>query len=100
MEPIAIAVISLIGMVVGAPLLELVKKMLGKPKEKDDAAKSLRDEIRADLKSCKEDVALLRKEIDQLESEVEHWREKYFTLQIEHSMCRVCDREHVINTAE
>ena len=65
--------IALIGTVTGGVGLKLVEHWLGRNKVKTDDAARLRDELRIE-------ITTQREEIKQLESDVDKWREEYYNL--------------------
>lgn len=69
--------IALIGTLMGGAGLKFIEKFLARGTEKQDFATKMRDELRTDLNTTKEEVRQLEKEIDQ-------WKEKYFLLLQEH----------------
>lgn len=66
-------VVALIGTVMGGVGLKVVEHLLSKGKVKVDDAARLRDELRMEITTQKE-------EIRQLEAEVEKWRKEYYDL--------------------
>lgn len=65
--------IALIGTVFGGAGLKVVEQFLGRKKERDDAAKEIRDELRQELHDC-------RKEADERTDEADLWRARYYSL--------------------
>lgn len=66
-------IIALIGTLFGGVGLQFTGHLLGRRKQRDDTATALRGELRAEIDS-------LRQELRKVESEVDVWREKYYTL--------------------
>jgi len=71
--PLDPAWIALIGTVIATVGLKVTEHWLNKNKTQNDDAKQIRDELRGQITSQKE-------EIERLESEVEAWRTKYYDL--------------------
>lgn len=69
--------IALIGTIVGGAGLKTIEKFLARGGERIDTATDMRDELRKDLASSKDEARLLEKELDL-------WKEKYFQLLQEH----------------
>src|SRR5690349_9091125 len=66
-------VVALVGTIMGGVGLKVVEHWLSKGKVKVDDAARLRDELRLEITTQKE-------EIRQLEAEVEKWRKEYYDL--------------------
>lgn len=73
MPPIDPAWIALIGTLCGGIGLKVAEHWLGRSKVKMDDASKLRDELRSEITTQKE-------EIRQLEADVDKWRSEYYTL--------------------
>jgi uncharacterized protein YlxW (UPF0749 family) len=71
--PLDPAWIALIGTVIATVGLKVTEHWLNRNKTQSDDAKQIRDELRGQITSQKE-------EIERLESEVEAWRTKYYDL--------------------
>ena len=65
--------IALIGTLFGGVVLKVSEHWLGRNKTNSDDAKAIREELRSQITSQKE-------EIRQLEDEVNEWRSKYYDL--------------------
>lgn len=65
--------IALIGTLFGGVVLKVTEHWLGKNKNSSDDAKQIREELRSQITSQKE-------EINSLEDEVNEWRSKYYDL--------------------
>lgn len=65
--------IALIGTLFGGVVLKVTEHWLGKTKSQSDDAKQIREELRTQITSQKE-------EIKSLEDEVNEWRSKYYDL--------------------
>lgn len=76
--------LALIGALLGGSGLKVIEHWLNKSKVKDDAATSFRKELR-------EEVTLLREELRKAETELDLWRDKYYSLMDEYSKFK---REH------
>jgi uncharacterized protein YlxW (UPF0749 family) len=70
MDPAWIALISTF---VGGIGLRIAEKFLARGQVKQDAATALREELRKESTSLREEMRIVEKELDQ-------WKEKYFTL--------------------
>lgn len=66
-------VVALVGTIMGGVGLKVAEHWLGRKKVKVDDAARLRDELRMEITTQKE-------EIRQLEAEVEKWRKEYYDL--------------------
>lgn len=71
--PLDPAWIALLGTVVATVGLKVTEHWLNRNKNQHDDAKQIRDELRTQIISQKE-------EIDRIETEVEAWRTKYYDL--------------------
>jgi chromosome segregation ATPase len=80
MSEVPATVFALAGTVFGGVGLEVTRRWLDRAKDKNDTAKSLRDELRGDVKSYREEITTLKAEIDDLENEINTRREQYFDL--------------------
>jgi predicted RNase H-like nuclease (RuvC/YqgF family) len=69
--------IALIGTVFGGVGLKMAERALGRSKERSDDATQIRDELRIEIVSQ-------RDEIKALEAEVEKWRAEYYNLRDQH----------------
>lgn len=65
--------LALIGALAGGTGLKLVEFILTRESETDKQLRDMRNEIRADLESCKAETVRLRTEADK-------WRERYYEL--------------------
>lgn len=73
--------IALIGTVLGGPaVLKMIEWIMGRGKNRQDAATAMREELRKESEALKLDAANLREEIRRVEKEMDEWKEKYFTL--------------------
>lgn len=66
-------VLALVGTIFGGVGLKVVETILSKKKSKSDTAAEIRNELRTD-------VAALRKEMKDLEEQLDIWKEKYYDL--------------------
>jgi predicted nuclease with TOPRIM domain len=73
MPEIATAWIALIGTVLGGVGLKIVEHWLGRSKIRDDTATQLRNELRAE-------ILTLRQELNNVEADLDKWRGKYYEL--------------------
>lgn len=69
--------IALVGTIFGGVGLKLVERWLGRSKERVDDATQIRDELRIEINSQ-------RDEIKNLEAEVNRWRQEYYNLRDQH----------------
>lgn len=67
------AVFALAGTVFSGAGLEITRRWLSRNKERDDTATELRKELRDELSS-------LKKELDEVEEQLDLWKTKYFDL--------------------
>jgi predicted nucleic acid-binding Zn-ribbon protein len=65
--------LALLGAVLGGSGLKVIEAWLNRSKEKDDAASQLRNELRGEIRS-------LRDELKNVEDELDKWRGKYYEL--------------------
>lgn len=65
--------IALIGTVVGSVGLKVLEHFLGKAKVRVDEATKIREELRLEISSLKDDIR-------ELETDLNNWREKYLDL--------------------
>lgn len=72
--------IALIGTLMGGAGLKAVEGFLGKGQKRVDNATAMREELRRESESLKDDAAELRAEIRQVEKDLDLWKEKYFLL--------------------
>lgn len=72
-----VAWIALVGTLCGGAGLKIIENVLARGGKKIDTATVMREELRRDLKTARDDVHLLEKELDT-------WKEKYFQLLQEH----------------
>lgn len=74
------ALLALIGTIFATIGLEGVKHIFSRGQKKVDAATEMRQELRKEGESLKEEAAKLREEIRNVEKELDAWKEKYFLL--------------------
>lgn len=77
MPPLDPAVIALIATVFGGVGLKVVEHWLGKPRSKVDDATRIRDELRIEITSLKEEIKELEDERDRYRNEYYDLRDKY-----------------------
>jgi hypothetical protein len=65
--------LALIGAIMGTSGLKVVEHILSRAGSKETLAKALRDEL-------KQEIAQLKKEIDETEDDVDHWKQRYYSL--------------------
>lgn len=73
MPEITTAWIALIGTVLGGVGLKFVEHWLSRSKVRDDTAAQLRNELRTEIQG-------LKKELNNVESDLDKWRGKYYEL--------------------
>lgn len=73
MNEYAIPVFALVGTLFGGAGLEVTRRWLNRSKDRDDTATELRKELR-------EELASLKKELDQVEAELDEWKNRYYDL--------------------
>lgn len=73
MTDYATPVFVLAGTIFSGVGLEIVRRLLGRAKEKDDTATEFRKELRGELTSIKS-------ELDTVEKELDEWKGKYYAL--------------------
>lgn len=82
MPEISQAWLALIGALLGGSGLKFIEHWLSRPKVKDDAASSFRNELREEVKN-------LRDELRKTEQELDAWRAKYYALMDEFSRAKI-----------
>jgi chromosome segregation ATPase len=73
MNEYATPIFALIGTIFGGAGLEIVRRWLNRSKIRDDTATELRKELR-------EELAGLKKELDDVEAELDAWKNRYYDL--------------------
>lgn len=73
MNEFATPIFALVGTVFGGAGLEITRRWLSRNKERDDTATELRKELRDEL-------ANLKKELDEVEEQLDAWKQKYYDL--------------------
>ena len=79
-EAVVISLIGVFSGVFATAILKILEKFLGKAKEKADADSGIRSELRLELDRKIDDVKNLKKEIRDLEAEVDRWKADYWSL--------------------
>lgn len=82
MPEISQAWLALVGALLGGSGLKFIEHWLSRPKIKDDAASSFRNELREEVKN-------LREELRKTEQELDAWRSKYYALMDEFSKAKI-----------
>lgn len=77
--------LALFGTIFGGVGLKIVESWLNNPTKRDSTPAELREELRTQIEGLKEDVDRRERVIDELELEVDAWREKYWQLIAEHN---------------
>jgi predicted nuclease with TOPRIM domain len=85
MEDYATPLIALVGTIFGGVGLKVVERWLNRAKDKSDAAKEIRDELRSDMATYRAEILELKKETEKLDEQVILWQEKYFELRDKYS---------------
>jgi uncharacterized coiled-coil DUF342 family protein len=80
--------LALIGALLGGSGLKFIEYYLNRPKVKDDAATTFRNELREEVKN-------LREELRKTEAELDNWRQKYYALLDEFSQAKL-DRDQAL----
>lgn len=75
--------IALVGTLFGGVGLKLVEKWLNSAKEKADAGTAIRDELRLEIQSLRDQLNKSEAEESRLEAELERWRNLYYDLKVE-----------------
>lgn len=88
MPEISQAWLALIGALLGGSGLKFIEHYLNRPKIKDDAATTFRNELREEVKN-------LREELRKTEAELDTWRQKYYALLDEFSAAKL-DRDQAL----
>lgn len=92
----AIPIIALLGTLFGGAGLELIKRWLGKAKEKDDTATQLRKELRGELTSLKKELSDVERELDEWKARYYEVMEKYLTVKIQYeNALRLLAEKHI-----
>lgn len=65
--------LALIGAILGGSGLKFIEHWLSRSKAKDDSASKFRDELRTEVSS-------LRDELRTTETDLDNWKQKYYTL--------------------
>jgi len=76
--------IALIGTLCGGAGLKVMEHYLGKSKVKIDEATKLRDELRVEITSQREEIKALEHEVDKWRNDYYDLRDKYTTLNTEY----------------
>lgn len=76
--------IALIGTLCGGAGLKMMEHYLGKSKVKVDEATKLRDELRIEITSQREEIRVLEHEVDKWRADYYDLRDKYTTLNTEY----------------
>lgn len=84
----ATPLIALVGTIFGGVGLKVTERWLGRAKERNDAAKQIRDELRTDMATYRSEILTLKAEVDKVEDEVVAWQEKYFEMRDKYSTLR------------
>lgn len=77
---VLISLIALLSAAISTIGLKLVERWLNKSKDKDTSQLEMRNELRNDLASGKEEIERLKAEVSAMEKEVDEWRRKYYEI--------------------
>ena len=91
-----IAAIGAGATVLAGGVVEVARGFLGKAKDKEAKEEALSSGLRLDLARKEQENALLKKEVDSIESERDHWRQQYWILYEEYMSVRVVARTILI----
>lgn len=73
------ALIALIGTFVGGPVaMKIVDWLLMRNQRKEDHDRKIRDELRGDLERAKQEAAVIKEQMKEVEAELNKWKERYF----------------------
>ena len=85
MSDYATPLIALVGTIFGGAGLKITERWLNRAKEKNDTAKQIRDELRGDIETRRQEIIDLKAEVDKVEKEVNEWQDKYYELRDKYS---------------
>lgn len=85
MAQYATPLIALVGTIFGGVGLKITERWLNRAKEKNDTAKQIRDELRTDMATYRQEILNLKAEVDKVEKEVNEWQDKYYELRDRYS---------------
>lgn len=91
-EAIIIAAIGAGSTLVTGAILEIVRRFLGRAKDKEAKEEALSAGLRLDLARKEQENASLKKEADLIESEKDQWRELYWSLYEQYMTLRITAR--------
>lgn len=74
------AYVALAGTLFGGAGFKIIEAFLGRKKEGFTQEKTMRDELRDELKSLREEAAKLHDEAEKLRAELDEWRSRYYSL--------------------
>lgn len=72
--------LALIGTVLGASGLKVIEYWLSRGDRKVDTQTVFREELRKEIQGLRDELWKVRKEVDNTESDLDKWREKYYEL--------------------
>lgn len=75
--------VALLGTVFGGAGLKIIESWLGKAKERNSEAASIREELRKEIDSLRAQLNKAGAEEQRLEAMVDHWRAQYYDLRDE-----------------
>lgn len=72
--------LALVGTIFAGIGLEIVKKILGRTKAREEAVKAIKDELGSEIDTLRRQAEKIREEADELRDEIDSWRNKYYSL--------------------
>lgn len=72
--------VILLGTLFGGAGLKIVEFIISRNKDKESQSRQFRDELRDEIKSLRDQLALAKEEEARLEMEIETWRGRYYDL--------------------
>lgn len=97
-EPIIIAIIGGVSTLITGAILEIVRRFLGRAKDKEVKEEALSAGLRLDLARKEQENASLKKESDRIESEKDQWRELYWSLYEQYMTLRIAARTLLVDS--
>lgn len=77
------SLVGLAGVLFGGVGLKVVEAWLNRSKDKDNSQLEMRKELRSEIATKLAEIDNLRKQLQEIEDELDQWREKYYTLREE-----------------
>lgn len=83
----AIDIITALGAAgIGGGIIKVVELWLGKSKAKSTQDRELRDELRGNATALRAEIDALKAELKETEKVLDHWREAYWKIFMQHRM--------------